>query len=216
MRVRTRFALFAAALALVAVLAGCTSRTTPRQVVLPGLAVAPFTNPTHNYELMAGALPTDAERVDPAVMRRLDTILEEYVYIRQGPHTPAADVLRCQQIVLEDSSMSVSRTGAFDFWLATARCVNAEYLLVPQIFVYERRVGSELGVSQPASVTMDLYVIDVSEEDLAGRVRFEETQVSLSENLLTLDKFAKRGGVWITAMELAEEGIVYCLEELGL
>ena len=46
--------------------------------------------------------------------------------------------------------------------------------------------------------------------------RYEETQVSLIENLFTARKFADRGGKWVTASRLASDGIEEKLTELGL
>ncbi len=68
-----------------------------------------------------------------------------------------------------------------EYWLGVAKCAQADLLLVPQITHWRERVGSTSGVTTPASIAMDMYLIDVKNERLT-RVRYEETQVSLSEN----------------------------------
>ena len=70
-------------------------------------------------------------------------------------------------------------------------------------------------MEDPASVALDFYLIDVKNERMI-RSRYEETQESLIENLLTLQKFADRGGKWVTATRLASDGIEEKLMELGL
>jgi hypothetical protein len=57
--------------------------------------------------------------------------------------------------------------------------------------------------------------VDVKGEALAGRFHFDETQRSLTENLLEAGKFVKRGGKWITAAN-CRRGHRKGVEELGL
>lgn len=81
----------------------------------------------------------------------------------------------------------------------------ADYLLVPQLLYWREREGNRFSVNNPASVTLELFLVDVRNERLAGRFHFEETQHSLSENILDADKFLSRGAKWIPALELARK-----------
>ncbi len=102
------------------------------------------------------------------------------------------------------------------YWLGVALSAHkADLLLVPQVTYWRERVGSTSGVTSPASVALDFYLIDAKNERLT-RTRYEETQESLIENLFTAKKFADRGGQWVTATRLASDGIEEKLMELGL
>jgi hypothetical protein len=95
-------------------------------------------------------------------------------------------------------------------------CLGVDYLLVPQLLYWQERDGSEVAVREPAAVVLDLFLVDVNAGTIAARYHFDEEQLSLTENMLEADKFVKRKGKWITATELAREGISRGVKELGL
>ena len=94
--------------------------------------------------------------------------------------------------------------------------MKVDLLVVPQMLELRERAGGELGVEKPAKIVMDIFLVDVRNETLIGRSRFEETQTALTSNLLEADKFFKRGGKWISAAQLAREGMVKAVKELRL
>jgi hypothetical protein len=91
-----------------------------------------------------------------------------------------------------------------------------DILVVPQMLEYRERDGGAIGAAEPAHIVMDIFVLDVRNEILISRSRFDETQSPLTSNLLEADKFFKRGGKWVTARDLAEEGMDKAIKELGL
>jgi hypothetical protein len=125
-----------------------------------------------------------------------------------------ACVNQCREVVLHEAR-NRGLTG-LQYWTRVGRCVPTDYLLVPQLLKWQDRVGGEWGVKQPAWVVLDLYLINVAKAEVAGRYHFDREQESLSENLLSIGSFLKRGGKWIEASELAEEGLTQGLQELGL
>jgi hypothetical protein len=96
------------------------------------------------------------------------------------------------------------------------RCLDVDWLLVPQVTAWHEREGSDVSVRRPASVTLWLHLVDVRGESFGARYKFEETQQSLTENFLKAGKFIERGGKWVSAGELAREGVAAGLKELGL
>jgi hypothetical protein len=96
-----------------------------------------------------------------------------------------------------------------------AKCIPADYILVPYIFQWQKRQGNEWSVNQPAGLIFDIYLVDVANETVR-RAHYEELQHSLSENMLDAGTFFKRKGRWITAEQMAKEGVAKCFEELGL
>lgn len=81
------------------------------------------------------------------------------------------------------------------------------------IYKFAERKGGNLAVEKPASVGFHIHLYD--KDNILRRVYvFEETQQALSENVLNIGKFLKRRARWITAGELAEEGIYNALMKL--
>lgn len=210
----TAFALVAATLLAVALMA-CT---TPKQPPIPlgnlKLGTAYFTQPAGTADLLAGYMTEDLPKVDEGVLRGMDTLFN--------------DVLRAESkhvYVGQDMAMSCTRSltneewerqAALRKWSAVGRCMGVDLILVPQLLEWRERDGSAVGVVTAAKVVMDTYVVDVRNESLISRSRYDETQSALTSNLLDTGKFLKRGGKWVEARELAREGMEKAVKELGL
>lgn len=72
---------------------------------------------------------------------------------------------------------------------------------------YSERVGGDYGVKQAAAVTFAYKLYEVGEGRVLCHGRFDEQQQSVMENLLTLPKAKSRGFSWLTAEELARDGL---------
>ncbi len=215
-RIALVFGLVVLCLSLLAI-AGCGPSKRTAAIPRPEgkLAVAGFTNPTHNWELLAGYLDEEGHPVPDGTLASLDLILLDTLQRHQvfDYITPLA-VEQCEDVVVFEES-GLPKVSAWKYWLGVGKCIQTDLLLVPQVTNWRERVGSTAGVEDPASVALDFYLIDVKNERMI-RSRYEETQESLIENLLTLQKFADRGGKWVTATRLASDGIEEKLMELGL
>jgi hypothetical protein len=197
-------------------LSGCGK---PRTAAVPRpegkLAVAGFTNPVNNWELLAGYLDEEGKPAPDGTTATLDMILADTLQAHQVfDYIVPAAVQQCEDVVVFEES-GLPKTSAWKYWLGVAKCIQCDYLLVPQLTSWKERDGSAAGVSAPASVSIDFYLIDVKQERMI-RARYEETQESLLENLYKANKFAARGGKWVTATRLAQDGIEEKLMELGL
>jgi hypothetical protein len=179
------------------------------------LAVAAFSQPTSNWELLAGYLPKGTHMADPKVLAALNQELGDALE-RAGmiPQTGPGELSRCEELVL--SKLSDTRTSPLKYWSEVGLCAGARHVLVPVLIDWRERKGSDLGVREAARVVLDLNIVDAHKGELVDRYHFEETQLSLSENLLDLPKFLDRGGKWVTAMELAREALAQGVKELGL
>ncbi len=85
--------------------------------------------------------------------------------------------------------------------------LTADSVLMGWVFRYRERVGSAWGVQQPASVAFVAVLIDGGTGTLLWRRKFDETQQPLSENVLNAASFIRRGGRWLTAKQLAADGV---------
>jgi len=81
------------------------------------------------------------------------------------------------------------------------------------IYRFEERKGSDFAVEKPAGVGFHIHLF---ENDSIKRIFvFDEDQRSLSENVLDIGKFLKRGAKWVTMDVLSQEGIEKGLNSLA-
>lgn len=85
--------------------------------------------------------------------------------------------------------------------------LKRDYLLVGYIFRFEERRGSSVGVERPASVGFGLHLFRIKDGSEVWKGRMDETQRPLSENILKIGSFLRRGARWLTAEELAAVGL---------
>ena len=92
--------------------------------------------------------------------------------------------------------------------------VYADAVLTGRVQRYRERVGDEWGAKSPASVAFVLDLVDVRRGDIIWTARFDETQKSLSENIFALGDIGKRGVRWLSAEQLAQEGVKKSIAQL--
>jgi hypothetical protein len=97
--------------------------------------------------------------------------------------------------------------------LQLGKMLNVDYVSVGFVFRYEERVGSALGVEKPASVGFDVHLFRIRDGKMVWRGEFDETQKSLSENLLEIGTFVKGKGTWVTAEEFSKIGMERMLKK---
>lgn len=203
------------ALSLLIFCAGCAG-TTPWPAVESRsvLAVAHFVHPQHDWELMAGVLPEEASVVTEETLDALDGQLAALLEKSDlGTVLHAATVQRCEEIVQAEKERPNFET--LEYWKSVGTCIKADYLLVPYVSRWQERDGGEWGVTRPAGVTLDLYLIKTTTGEVR-RYHFEEQQQGLAENLLKGGRFFKRGGRWLTPLEIAAEALEEGTRVLGL
>lgn len=203
-------------LALLLVCSACAAKPTQWPAVQPAatLAVAQTVHPQHDWELMAGVLPDEPPVISPEALDAVDRQL-----LASLAKTPGRTVLdqamvrQCEEIVTANRERQ--RFVAVEYWKEVATCMKADFLLVPFVTQWQERDGGEWGVTRPASLTMDLYLIETASGQLR-RYHFEEEQKGLAENLLQGRRFVKRKGRWVTPQEIAAEAIEEGTKALGL
>lgn len=140
-----------------------------------------------------------------------------------GPVPPEAPMVLTEQLrskveqlpytfVFSEESPNVSPSPAMssnllDHYVALGRQAGADAVLVGHVFRYTERMGNRYSIQSPASVAFDLHLISTKEARIVWTSYFDETQHSLTENLLKADTFFKRGATWIRADELAASGM---------
>lgn len=196
--------------------AGCSKSTQPPQLPPLTMGLAMFTQPTNTGDLLAGYIPSDQYKVSPETLDKLDADFEKLLMTEtQRVYTKGAASRQCYEIVR--AQHKDEPLNALEFWNQVGICMKTDVLIIPQVIDWTPREGGDMGAFQSAGVNMDFYALSVDvEEPAVSRFHFEETQESLSNNLLNIKKWFKRKGKWITAEQLAEEGMRQAITELGL
>jgi TolB-like protein len=92
--------------------------------------------------------------------------------------------------------------------------VYADAVMTGKILRVRERIGDEWGVKSPASVAFVLELVDVRRGDIVWSARYDETQKSLSENLLAIGDIGQRGVRWLKAEQLMHEGVKKAVAQL--
>lgn len=149
----------------------------------------------------AGAVGVLTDALTDALTRRRDLAV-----------IPPGQGVGVMSKLLAGDSSGLSERGR---WVEAARRLGADAVLVGHLYRFAERRGADYSVQQPASVAFDLHLLATNDRLLWSRA-VDETQQALSENLLAVGTFLKRGGRWVTVNELAAGGLDRILASLPL
>jgi hypothetical protein len=143
--------------------------------------------------------------------QKISAILHEELQKKYGPAVKDYESgLFAFKRLTRDNPHSTLRSVASDF----GRRLGAGYIMVGILENYIEREGRAAGVERPASVGFSLYVVHAATGSVVFEGTYSERQQSLTENVLQAPTFFKRGARWVTAEELAREGIEDILQEI--
>jgi hypothetical protein len=175
-----------------------------RIVVLPRFGMAP--DQSSKGSLVPGSSPDKgtAEREAPETLARL-----LYSTMASMPNW---------QIVSESEAREIAQTVPSGSEAARLKQIGekvyADAVITGRILRFRERIGNELGVKSPASVAFVLDLVDVRRGDVIWSAQFDETQKSLSENIFAIGDIGQRGVRWLTAEQLAHEGVKKAVAQL--
>jgi len=122
------------------------------------------------------------------------------------------------QVVSESEAREVSQSIGSTSEAARLKrlgeMVYADAVMIGRVQRYRERVGDEWGAKSPASVAFVLELVDVRRGDVIWSARFDETQKSLSENIFALVDIGQRGVRWLSADQLAQDGVKKAVAQL--
>ena len=122
------------------------------------------------------------------------------------------------QIVAESEVKQVEQTKPATSDAARLRQIGemvfADAVMVGRVQRFRERIGDDWGVKSPASVAFVLDLIDVRRGDVIWSARFDETQKALSENIFGLGDIRQRGIRWLSAEQLAMDGVKKAVGQL--
>lgn len=177
-------------------------------------AVAPFTIPVTDADLLSGYLPRQRDAVSERVPPRLDALLAQTLAASQQRFAAPGVAAACARSASRGDESG--RLASMRYWKNVGLCAGADYVVVPMVLSWREREGSDVGATVTASVNMSLYLVDTRTGAIVKHFHFEETQKALADNLLDMPKFVSRHGRWLTAEQLAQEGLSQAMREFGL
>ncbi len=178
------------------------------------ISVAPFTQPTNPSQLITGQIPEEQGRIAKDALESLDLQLREALMTK----TKRQYVFIPRQNLPKDwtSAYSTGQPSALGRWVEYGKKHGAMYLLIPQVLDWHERQGSQAGVTSSAHVRVEFYLVNINDQNAINRSTFEEKQVGLVDNLLGVADFVRRKGQWVTAQDLAVDGMAKAVKDLGL
>ncbi len=199
------------------VLAGCATEkiqpVAPLSAVSVGIVGA--IQPMGTTDLLAGYIPEGRELAPSEALIAFDDSLLDQVKAQADKARTIVPIPSAKG-VNPSQPRSAERNTALTHWVAVGKKANVELIIVPQILNWHERQGSNAGVVSSAEVDVQFYLIDTVNATLVSRSVYREKQQSLAGNLLDAKTFFKRGGKWVTAQQLADEGIAKMIQEFGL
>ncbi|MGH7790399.1 MAG: hypothetical protein ACRERC_26250 [Candidatus Binatia bacterium] len=198
MRSASVVGLLAAALGLGG-LAGCgAAQPAHPPVPMRILAVLPFTLAPDDAP-GGGPRTPPASEAGTAVTAQVYRVLAEQTDFRVIPDLAVVDIMTTPAV--RDAGDVVARAGAL------GREVGADGVIFGRVFRFQRRIGTALGVTQPASVSFEMGLVSVADGEVIFRGRFDETQEALATNFFDWWIFWSAGPRWLSAGELAGLGV---------
>ena len=189
-------------LALVATtVAGCTTKQPDTPEVAPAsmqlLAVLPVESASAAAgDAAGGPVPSDAGMVVTAQLYRA---LAEQTEFRVVPDLTVADVLETPD--LRHAASLQARAAAL------GKEVGADGVIFGRVLRFHKRVGTDFGASEPASVWFELGLVSVASGEVVWTGHFDQTQEPLSFNLFKWWMFWEAGPRWMSAAELTGLGV---------
>jgi hypothetical protein len=196
-----------ATLLLVALLAsGCGLLSKPDSeqpeaapVTMQLLAVLPVEPAAPTAGRSGGTTPLPPEEAGTAVTAQIYRVLADQTEFRFVADLAVSDVL---------TTPTVRRAGnVVERAAALGKEVGADGVIFGRVFRFQKRVGTQFGASQPASVWFELGLVSVASGNVVWRGRFDQTQEALTSNFLNWWMFWRAGPRWISAGELAGLGV---------
>jgi hypothetical protein len=193
------------AIAAVLLVAGCSRAVTPPLTVKAARDLGPVRSlvvlPASVSSMMSG---DGATRASEAVSRMLMSAASRQtqwtlVSAERGPAGGA-------KLGAEGSEARAGELAA-EF--------HAEAAVTATIAVYRERVGTAYGVTEAASVSLQVLLVRAGQRQAAWRADYTLTQEPLAYNLWNLWGFVRGGPKWLTADDLARIGVDEAVKELA-
>jgi hypothetical protein len=186
------------------------------KVVFKRIAVAPFQRismddsdfktvrcPLCGQLISAEKLPQDSEKVVEDVF--VEKLTNQKIFTLIPPDRVGG--------IYERVSAGFLKADPIEILKKVGNELDADGIVLCHVYRYRERKGYSYSAEKAASVAFEIHLIRVSDGEIVWKGIFDKTQTSLMENMFQISSFFKEGGRWLTAKELATEGIDEMLKE---
>ena len=200
-------------LVLACFLSGASAgRADPRS----SLAVIPFFTQSHEDPTKGNVCPVcqRAARsgdISPGALRSLTRLLNLKMEAQKEFRVSSVEEVEKHSELFRSELI---QTKSVTLSIELGRALNVDHVFVGFLYRFDERIGSSLGVDKPASVGYDLHLFRVKDGKMVWSGRFDETQQSLTDNVLKVGAFLRRKAVWLKAEELASVGMDEILTDM--
>ena len=172
------------------------------------IAVLPPTLPT------AASAPTVPFSAAPAARTSEKEAAESLAHFVHASLVALPDWQVVSESEVSEALLSVPSSSEEAKLKRVGETVYADAVMMSRLQRFRERVGDEWGAKSPASVAFILDLVDVRRGDIIWSARFDETQKSLSENPFSLGDIGARGVRWLSAEQLAQDGVRKAIGQL--
>lgn len=198
-------------------------------VVLICLFIVSCTVPIEDMEKVPERAPEKSVKMNIRAIALIPFLSEEGIqpgkeeFLTSALHNELLSKIKKVSIVSLDNSISEfgelrKKNPGLTYEEAAIKAgknLGADAVLIGNIFVYKEREGAELSIVSPASVAFGIQLINTANGGIIWETYFTETQKPLLENIAEIGKFIKRKGRWVTADEIATEGVQEVVDRLS-
>jgi hypothetical protein len=96
-----------------------------------------------------------------------------------------------------------------------AALLHVDATVTATIATYRERVGSAYGVTEAASVSLQVLLVPAGQKQASWRADYTQTQEPLAYNLFNFWAFQRGGAKWLTVDDLAKIGVDEAVKELA-
>jgi len=200
---------------------GCKSKVVPPErpaesYQFKRIAIVPFQNMAEIYGEnvtvqggISGRIYTTGKVAEGAAYLLTDHVA---TYIRGRKNLELIPVSHVEGAYSGVLSKEGKELSELELVVRVGKELGAEAVVVGEIYRFIDREGTVYSVKAAASVAFDVFLIRVEDSRMFWNGHFDESQKSLTENLFDIGTFMKRRGRWVTAEEMALEGLNDLLE----
>lgn len=181
-----------------------------KEPVFKRIAVLPFqkVNP-EDYAKNAGAMGVPASiirtRMEPPTPERF----VESIFWDKLMETKRFDLVSPDRVegIFEQVASTSYKMSLPEAIQKVGAELDADGLIVGYVYRFRERIGYDYSAEKPASVSFEIQLYRCQDGVMVWKGFFDKTQRSLMEDVLSASYFVKDRGKWITAKELASQGM---------
>jgi len=144
------------------------------------------------------------ENIKDGADRAITSYVQEALERRYRDKLIAFDeVSRVYQKIPRDDTKDTPRSLA----QKAGEALGADLMIAGTVWRYRDRIQEPMGPGRGASVTFDMYLMEIQSGRAVLKAKFDETQRPLTKDIRGAKGLIKKGARWLSADELARYGV---------